>query len=325
VDRVYLGIDGGGSKTEALVIDETGRVLHTGRSGRANYQTCGLEMAMDHVREAALEALHGRQAISAAYCLAGADTRADYAILEPAVRALELGQEIVLYNDVIAIFRAGSRYPYGMAVVCGTGFNAGGISRDGREVRLPSLGTMTGDIGGGGWLGTSALGAAFRAWDGRGASTLLQDMVLRALNVDDMETLAERIVLNQITYQHTLELAPLVFKAAVAGDEVACQLLRQQGEEIGITILAILRRLDLLDTDCDVVLGGSVFYGEGPLLMDTVRKYIEPAAPLAVLKRLSVRPVVGAALLAADHAGVTTEEFLSNLHNSLPKTLKLST
>jgi N-acetylglucosamine kinase-like BadF-type ATPase len=322
-EPIILGVDGGGSKTEALVIDTTGRVLGTGQSGGANHQTLGMTTAQEHIRQAAAQALKGRRAPVAVYCLAGADLPPDFVQLEPALRDLNLADEIAIYNDVLAVFRAGSDLPFGMAVTCGAGFNAGGIGRDGREVRLPAQGVVTGDCAGGEHLGQAALGAAFRAWDGRGAATCLQERVLQALDVPDMSSLAERIVQGQVTTQQIIALAPLVFSAAVAGDAVARRLIRDQGREIGVSIVAILRRLDLLGTPCQAVLGGSIFYGEGPLLMNTIQRKVRPSAPLVQIKRLDTRPVVGAVLLAADRAGITTDEgFITRLRATLPDTLK---
>lgn len=323
-ELLLLGIDGGGSKTDALVSDGTGRVLGWGQSEGSNYQTLGLDPARDHIRQAACRALDGRRASFGAYCLAGADLPPDLVLLEPVLRGLSLAEEFQIYNDVIAVFRAGSSQRFGMAVVCGAGFNAGGIGRDGREVRLPSLGAVTGDCGGGEYLGVAALGAAFRAWDGRGKPTRLQDMVLKTLGAPDMPALAEQLVQGQVTAPQVIALAPLVFSAAAAGDALARRLVRDQGREIGISILAILRRLDLLETACQVVLGGSVFYGEGSLLMNTIKKTICLSAPLAEIKRLETRPVVGALLLAADRAGLVADEvFMSNLRATLPDALKI--
>ncbi len=247
-ERVYLGIDGGGSKTEAIAIDSSGAVLGVGLSGKSNYQTCGMVTALKHIREAAEQALAGKKADEIAYCLAGADTRLDFIRLEPELRAFDLGQDITIYNDVLAVFRAGSSQPYGMGVVCGTGFNAGGISQDRREFRLPALGEVTGDFyGGGGWLGMTAMGYAFRGWDGRGTPTQLADVFLKALGMADMETLAEQLSQQSISSRHIHDLVPLVFETANRGDEVARQLIRTLGQEIGITIVTVLRRLDLLD------------------------------------------------------------------------------
>ena len=323
-ERIFLGVDGGNSKTEALAISESGRVVGFGRSGGSNYQGIGMSNALANIRQAAEKALAGHKAVWGAFCLAGADTPTDFAALEPALAGLPFCEHAAVYNDLRAILRGGSTRPYGVAIVCGSGFNAGGVGRAGQEFRLPALGEWTGDRAGGCKLGASAMGAAFRAWDGRGQSTRLQTDVLGHFDALDMETLAERIVQGRVLSQDVCALAPLVFRAAVAGDVVAQHLLREQGREIGISILAIARRLNLLAVPCEAVLGGSVFYGEGPLLLDTIHTTVHPTAPHITLKRLDVRPVVGAALLALDSAGVPVDAAWQRaLYAALPAPLVL--
>ena len=105
---ILLGVDGGGSKTDALAADTTGRVLGWGQAGGSNHQTLGLSQARDHIRQAAMQALDGQRASFAAYCLAGADLPPDFVVLEPTLHDLNLADEFRVYNDVIAVFRAGS-------------------------------------------------------------------------------------------------------------------------------------------------------------------------------------------------------------------------
>jgi len=319
---VYLGVDGGGSKTAALAIDERGNLLGVGHSGGSNHQVIGLEVAVQHIREAAAQALNGQRAAVGAFCLSGADMRYDFSLLEPAISGLDLCDQPFVYTDSLAIVRAGSSRPYGSGVVCGTGFNAVGVSRTGEEFRLPSLGEITGDrVAGGYALGMNALGAAFRAWDGRGEPTWLSGAVLETLQAPDFPTLAEQIVQGQISHAQVLALTPLIFTGALHNDQVACRLIRDLGEEVGVTIRAFLRRMNLLETPCDAVLGGSVFYGDGPLLLETIRAAVCPVAPLVQLKRLDVKPVVGAALLALDRAGIPFDDL--QLRSHLPADLTL--
>ena len=324
-ERIFLGVDGGNSKTEALAITASGEVIGFGRSGGSNYQGVGLPKALETIRRAAEQALGGRRATWGAFCLAGADTPTDFATLEPALAAVPFCERSAVYNDLRAVFHAGSTRPYGVAIVCGSGFNAGGVGRDGHEWRLPALGAWTGDRAGGCHLGTETLGAAFRAWDGRGQPTCLQDDVLRHFDVPDMETLAERIVQERISWETVCSLARLAFRAAAAGDAVARALIRAQAQEIGVAIVAIARRLDLLAVPCEAALGGSVFYGEGPLLLETIRETVHAAVPHITLKRLDVRPVVGAALLAAELAGVRTDaSWRQTLYAALSASLVLT-
>lgn len=321
---LYLGIDAGGSKTDALLINSEGQVIGVGHSrGSANYHLVGLETALHRVKEAALLALGDHIPDMACFCMTAADMPHDFATLRAGLERMDFCPQFIVKTDVIGVFRAGSRFPYGVGVVCGTGFNAGGIDKNGWEFRLPALGAVTGDCAGGGDIGTQALGAAFRAWDGRGDPTQLQEALLTHLNTPDMESIAEMIVEGRLSHEDIAALAPLVFRVSEQGDPIARSIIRAQGEELGTAALAILRRLNLLDKDCDVALGGRVFYGEGRLLMETITQLIRAAAPSVSIKRLDVAPVIGAALLAADCHQAVDDSFIATLKKTLPDTLRL--
>lgn len=297
------GVDGGGSKTVALLVDESGQVIGAGSAGGSNYHSVGMDAAFPNVGLAVEAALQGRAPDAACFCMAGADLPHDFRALHARLDTLGLPR-YTLRNDVIGALRAGSRFPWGVAVVCGTGFNAGGIGRDGREFRLPAMGPLTGDFPGARRLATRAIGAAFRSWDGRGEPTLLADSILRHFDTPDYETLAVRLGDGTLGDGHIKSVAPLVFEVSEAGDGLARQMIYEQGLELGRAAIAILRKLNLADDEVDVVLGGSVFYGQGDLLMTTVRKVILEDAPRVIIRRLDVPPVVGAVLLAADSAGI---------------------
>jgi N-acetylglucosamine kinase-like BadF-type ATPase len=317
---LFLGVDGGGTKTAALLVDGDGRVLGSATADGSNYHSVGMDVAFPNVRLAVEAALQGRAPDAACFAMAGADQPHDFRALNAQLETLNLGTHHLLKNDVIAALRAGSRFPYGVAVVCGTGFNAGGIGRDGREFRLPAMGPLTGDQPGARRLATRAIGAAFRSWDGRGEPTLLADIVLKHLGAPNFETLAEQLGDGTLNDAHIKSVAPLVFEAAEAGDILAHQFIYEQGYELGLAATAILRKLDLTEQDVDVVLGGSVFYGKGDVLMQTVYSVIFKTAPHVTIKRLESPPVIGAVRLAADSVGVQLPD---DLVLGLPPTMQL--
>lgn len=320
----FLGVDGGGTKTAALLVDESGRVVGWGLGGGSNYQTMGMATAVAGVSAATAAALNGQTPDAAGFCLAGADMPHDFRVLGEQLDALFPNFPYTLRNDVIGIFRAGSRFPYGAGVVSGTGFNAGGIDRMGKEFRFPALGGVTGDRAGGEYIGIQAIGAAFRAWDGRGAATALADAVLLRFATPDFETLAERWVQGAFTDHDIRQLTPLVFELCAAGDAVARRIIEEEGIEIGAAANAVLRRLNLTGEDCDVVLGGSVFHGVGSTLLDTITRLVGECAPRAQVRRLEVPPVVGAVLLAADHVGFAVDaQFSAALRATLPRELRV--
>lgn len=317
---LFLGLDGGGTKTTALLVDENGRVLSMGHAGGSNYHSVGLEAAFPSVQRAVTDALQGRTPDSVCFCMAGADLPHDFDNLYDRLRALEFACPFSIRNDVLGALRAGSRFPYGVAVVCGTSFNAAGIGKDGVEFRLPALGPASGDIAGARRLATRALGAAFRSWDGRGEPTLLAELILKALDAPDFPTIASRWGQNQISDEQLKSLAPLVFEASASGDAVARQMIYEQGVELGMAANAMLAKVNLRDSDCDVVLGGSIFYGKGDLLMDTIHRTTGDFAPNVTIKRLEVLPVVGAAMLAADQVD---RSFSGDFVNTLPESLRI--
>ncbi len=166
--RIFLGVDGGSSKTHAALVDETGALLGFGRGGVANQHTDGRENGLKQIAAAvhmALEAAHisPQDVELGCFCLAGADFPEDFRILQAALEGLGLARKVVVKNDTAAGLRSGSSRSWGVVIICGTGFNAAGRGRDGKELGLPSYGALTGDWGGGGILGVEAgTGAARR-------------------------------------------------------------------------------------------------------------------------------------------------------------------
>jgi len=331
---LVLGVDAGATKTFALIADERGRILGFGQGGPGNHQVAGPEPALAEIRRACEEALARAGASPPVelgfFGLAGADLPVDFALLTPAIEDMGLAQQVRIKNDTMVALRAGLKRSWGVAVICGTGFNAGGIGPDGREVQLPGLGALSGDWGGGGDIAREVIRLICRAWDGRGQPTMLTEMVLEALGLPSVEELISQLYQSEFDYypgqfdqRRLLGLVPLVFEAAYQGDQVAQDLLVRVGTEVGITASAIIKRLGVEDTDVEVVLGGSVFKGKGPLLVDTVTQVVHRVAPRATIVLPEFEPVVGAVFLALESLGVGVNEAVyANVRASLPRGLR---
>lgn len=310
-----LGVDGGASKTLAVLADETGTVLGVGRAGCANHQSRGLGPAIAEIR-LAVERAFRRASNSwhidpadlalAYYALAGADLPEDFELLDAPLD--EIGVPFVLNNDTVAALRSGTNNPNAVVVLLGSGTNAAGRNVAGQEIRLPGLGWISGDWGGGGELAEEAIRLIVRAHDGRGRPTRLRDMVLQNLGVPDVDALVSHLYLGRIERTNLLQLPPLVFEAAEAGDAVARDLVIRSADEVVTTTTAILRRLDLLTCPADVVLGGSVFRARGKLLLDTIRTRLRGVAPTARVVVPDIEPVLGALFCAMDALKVPVDE-----------------
>lgn len=210
-------------------------------------------------------------------------------------------------NDTFAILRAGIAEPRGVAVVCGAGINCVGMLPDGRTARFPALGRISGDWGGGWGLAEEALWHAARAEDGRGGPTALTRTLPGHFGLDSMYALIEALHLEHIGQARRHELTPVLFATAVDGDPVARALVDRLADEVVAMATVALARLDLMDEEAPVLLGGSILAARHPQLDDRIRELLSERAPKAVPQVVTARPVLGAALLGLDHIGAAGE------------------
>jgi N-acetylglucosamine kinase-like BadF-type ATPase len=308
VERLVLAVDGGNSKTDLALLRADGALLAHVRGGLSSPHHLGLDGALallGQLHDAALEQAGlpaGAVADAARFLLAGLDFPAEERELHDAVAARGWAHALAVGNDTFAVLRAGTERGWGVAVVCGAGINCVGVAPDGRHVRFPALGAISGDWGGGFDVGQAALFAAARSEDGRGPETSLERAVPAYFGVDTPAALAEAIHLGGIPRRRLVELPRVVFDAA-ALDPVAAEIVDRLATEIVTLVHVTLRRLELTDRPADVVLGGGLLQRADGRLMDAIRAGLEGVGDAIALRLTESPPIVGAALLALDDLG----------------------
>ncbi|MEX2460709.1 MAG: BadF/BadG/BcrA/BcrD ATPase family protein [Paenibacillaceae bacterium] len=312
----YLGIDAGGSKTYALLVDEDGRIVGRGSSGNGNHQI-DYKQASDNIQAAACSAMIqagiGQADLTFAFFgLAGADREVDFRILNPLIRDLGFTRFEIACDTMIGL-RAGSKKPYGVSVICGTGTNCAGKNQAGDFYQCGGYDYMYGDFGGGGALNVEVFRSVIRAWDGREQATLLTPLLLKALNYGSVDAMFNDYLDHEKLVP--LEVAKLLFKAAEQGDEVALTIVRKQGEELGKSATAVIRRLCMEQASFDVVLAGSILTrGDTGVINERITHAVRQVAPQANVIKLTIEPVVGAVWLAIEASGgVVTEQIALEL------------
>ncbi|HEY7280962.1 MAG TPA: BadF/BadG/BcrA/BcrD ATPase family protein [Actinomycetota bacterium] len=308
-----LAVDGGNSKTDAVIVDAAGRVLGLARTvapsnvGRSNGSVDVVDATIAAAaRRAGLDPVRRPVARTGVYCLAGADSRADERSIGRALERRGWTDGLEVRNDTVAVLRAGTERGWGVGLVCGAGINCIGIGPTGRTARFAALGELSGDLAAGGeWIGRAALGAAVRAQDGRGPRTVLERTVPRHFGLARPEAVSRAMYRDRIPSDRLVELSPAVFGAAAGGDEVARDILDRQADEVVVMVAAAISRLRLASTDVDVVLGGGVFRARDRAFLDRIRAGIAVVAPAANVSTLGVPPVLGAVLLGLDAVGAS--------------------
>ncbi|WP_328771526.1 N-acetylglucosamine kinase [Streptomyces sp. NBC_00286] len=305
-----LAIDAGNSKTDVAVVAPDGRVLAEARAGGFRPPVVGVRQAVDTLA-GAVDRAFAEAGVTAvdhvSACLANADLPVEERQLAAALHARAWGASTEVRNDTFAILRAGVAEPRGVAVVCGAGINCVGMRPDGRIARFPAIGRLSGDWGGGGGLAEEAIWHAARAEDGRGGPTVLARALPAHFGLDSMYALIEAFHLGHLGQERRHELTPVLFATAAAGDPVARALVDRLAEEVAAMAGVALSRLELLDEEAPVLLGGSILAARHPQLDDRIRELLAERAPKSVPRVVTASPVLGAVLLGLDHVGVPEE------------------
>lgn len=306
--RYYLGIDAGATKTHALVADEQGHVRGGGHTGPGNWEGVGLDGAYETYSAALNEALAGaglRPADLAVggYALAGLDFPSDEVRLRPVVERLGVPGPQVLVNDTYGALRAGTHDGVGVVVIAGTGTTVAGCNRRGERFRTFGEGQVLGDVGGAGDIVWLAIRAVAQAYTGRGRPTALSERLPQAVGAQSPLQMIEGLCRHQIEPPRAAH-APLIFAAAEEGDEVAQELIRYVGHELGANAAAVASRLGMAAEPFDLVLAGGVFRSDSALLLDSLLASVRALAPQAQPVVLTTAPVAGSVLLAMDADGV---------------------
>ena len=141
--RTVFAVDGGGSKTDAALVREDGSVLGFARGPLSHPHHLGVPASADEIDALAAEV--GAPADLAVLLLAGLDFPDEEEAYQAEAERRGWATEVVVGNDTYAVLRAGSDRGWGVAVTCGAGMNCVGVAADGRRVRFPSLGAVSGD------------------------------------------------------------------------------------------------------------------------------------------------------------------------------------
>jgi len=306
--KYYLGIDTGATKTHALIADETGRVHGFGRAGSGNHEVVGYDGVSKAVMQAWTEAsaaagIGAAQIRGAGFGIAGYDFPSEKQETLHALSVLGLNCPQELVNDVSLGISAGTTHGWGISADAGSGNNVRGRDARGREGWVTGCGSAFGEHGGSGEIVARAIQMISWDWSKRGEPTSLSNAFIKALGSSDLTDMITSLALGE-KYPSAAH-AQLVFKEAARGDPVAIEVIRWSAHELGQTVIAVARQLDLTAIPFEVVQIGSVFRN-GDIYTRPFHESVRLGAPLADFVNLSAPPAIGAVILGMQTAGLDT-------------------
>lgn len=300
--HVVIGVDGGGTSTDALVADLSGTVLGSATGGGSNWEGVGLPaMAAEVARtiDTALAAA-GRtrhDVVAAAYGLAGVDWPSDVEPVRQALTEAGLTWPAIVTNDSFVALRAGCSRPWGIVSSIGTGAVTAGVNRQGQSYRTMAVGW--GEPSGAHSMVREALDAVAAAHHGVAPATTLADQFLAALDVATVDDLFEAVSRRRIRIG--AHLAPLLDRAAAGGDRVALDLIDSLARRHAAMVVAVAARLHMAADEFELVTSGGV-HRAGGRFVDTFTAAVIADCPGAQLAPLHASPAHGAVAMAIDLA-----------------------
>jgi glucosamine kinase len=314
----FVGLDLGGSGTRAALVDADGNLRATGQgissghlSGAAGRRHLG--RALDAALASVAPLIAGEQ------CVIHAGTRG---LSIPGRReslSLELSARFPnaqthISNDALIALWGGLGGREGVAVLAGTGSIALARSGDGREGRAGGWGYLLGDEGSAYWLGREAIAALLRVMEGRDSPGPLTDLVRVALGrtVEGVPDVIAWVNSGDGQVTRLASLAPLVARAADAGDPLAADIVCRGARALAEIAAAAVRQVWRGDPPdpLPVARCGGV-WAAGPRLVDAFAAALNGLLPGARPTPPVLTPVGGAVLLAMGSAAPNVVERIS--------------
>lgn len=301
-NRYVVGVDGGGTKTAAIIADFDGNIRGEVKGPPSNFQTIGEEKAsavlFDLVQKCRRQA--GCEASDIACILAGltgAGRPSDQKRMEKAFRSISRKKRtsfkrIRVESDARVALEGAFKGKPGIILIAGTGSITFGKDEKGNIHRAGGWGRTIGDEGGGYAIGRDGLNAVTRELDRRGKSTSLTELVAEQFGLKDQESIIAAV------YRRGFDLAslaPVVIEAASRLDSVCAEIVDRAATELTNHVRAIAAKMEGMSIPLAFI--GSLLSGENALTKAVTQRIATALPQISVGQPLSP-PAYGAVLMA---------------------------
>ena len=309
MSTIVVGVDGGGSRTRAMVADETGKGLVTVEGGPSAVRPGEVEASAETIAACVRDALAAcdmADVMPKVLCVgvAGVGRDLERDALWQALLTRELAEDVVVHPDAMVALDDAFGDGAGLLVISGTGSVGYGRGPAGAFARCGGWGPNCGDEGSGAWIGRRVLSIVTAAHDGREPETTLTGALLTAAEVNEVADLVGWAAAATPAMLATLAL--MVMSMAHGGDLRANSLVTLAVEELVLHARTLARQL-FGDERASVplALGGGLL-SKGTLLRKRMVHRLKTAVPGAQVRDEDVVPVRGAVRGALRLLGATT-------------------
>jgi N-acetylglucosamine kinase-like BadF-type ATPase len=301
-NKIYvIGVDGGGTKTEAALADSEGKILKLVKTGPSNPRNVGIEQCIFNISEAIKKLKRGKK-IRAIFISSPALEEEFKSMKNIILKGLKFREKIEIGSDQLVAFRSGTDEKDGLVIISGTGCAVHGW-RGKKESKISGWGWLN-DEGSGFWVGQRGFQAVFKELDGRGPKTFITKLLFQELKLKSKEAILKKIYSKDFVRDVSL-ISRIVDKAANGGDRIAKNIMIEAGQELAESALTVIKKLDFHHVKrgkkqkFPIVLIGGMF--DSKIVLETVKKEIKKFAPKVKFIQPEVEPVIGAVKLAIEN------------------------
>lgn len=305
---LYLGVDGGGTKTDAVLIDQNRKILGRGHAAGSNAAAVGPKTALANLTKAIKQAVksHKNQKLKATLAIGGVDSEKirnnwqTIIVHHPFLSKL-FQEPAQIVNDSVAALRSGTTDTNALVIIAGTGSICYGRNTQGKEAKSGGVGHLLADGGSAYAIGSAILKAVTKSLDGRGPKTSLADLLFAHLKINSLEKLVDTVYQKPWNKTDIAGVAPLAEKAAGQNDQVAIKIITEAADELALMIKSVVQKLDLGNKQYTIVLTGSVLENL-KLIQEKLQKQVLKFSPKAKFTKPKIDSATTAAYLALENS-----------------------
>ncbi len=260
-----IGIDGGGTKTAAVVADKAGKIVAQSLVGPTNPNVlCNTVLESTIIQLFKDLNQQAPSAFSQTVCLfagmSGVGTKKQHQAVATIIhKIVNPMTNVHIQTDSINALYSGTFGKPGVVQIAGTGSITYGISRTGESTRLGGWGYLFGDEGSGYDIGRKGLIKVIEAEEGRGEKTELKDILLQYFNVANVRNMVEKIYHANNPKDEISTLSKMVFNAYKQHDQVAVEIVEDVAKVFVFNLQHVYQKLFSNEKSIPAVLAGGVF------------------------------------------------------------------
>lgn len=300
--KYYLGVDGGGSKTTAVVSDENGNIVGSACGKTINYYSNPYETVRQNFREL-IDEIGIHDYASVCIGMSALSERADDKTAADFVNGILTADKTVMTSDVEIALDAVECDCARAVLICGTGSMAAAVDVDGNNFHAGGWGYLLGDEGSGYAVALNAIKKILKQLDE--SDDLLIEKFRKFFDVKTEEDILERFYNPPMQRDVLASFCRSVFEAYREGSSIAAEVIEHEADEAAELAEKILSKLP---ENSPLYFYGGLFENN-PEYVELLNKKISAKAEL-----LTYPPVIGAVLDAVRNDGIIPDEkFYENI------------